>query len=42
LNNPKYVERAPEHVVASDRKILDEMKSKRDQLAGKVGSLCGG
>jgi len=42
LNNPKYVERAPEQVVASDRAILAEMRSKRGQLADKVGALCGG
>jgi len=41
LNNPKYVERAPANVVANDRAILDEMKAKREQLAGKVRSLCG-
>ena len=42
LSNPKYVERAPQHVVASDRAILDEMKAKRGQLADKVQVLCGG
>jgi len=42
LNNPKYVERAPEQVVASDRATLADMKSKRTQLADKVASLCGG
>ncbi|HEY9225475.1 MAG TPA: valine--tRNA ligase, partial [Gemmatimonadaceae bacterium] len=41
LNNPKYVERAPEQVVANDRAILAEMKTKREQLADKVRSLCG-
>ncbi|HEU4787276.1 MAG TPA: valine--tRNA ligase [Gemmatimonadaceae bacterium] len=41
LDNPKYVERAPAHVVASDRAILDEMKGKREQLVDKVRSLCG-
>jgi valyl-tRNA synthetase len=41
LNNPKYVERAPANVVANDRAILEEMKAKREQLAGKVRSLCG-
>ena len=41
LDNPKYVERAPAHVVANDRATLDEMKGKRDQLVGKVRSLCG-
>jgi len=41
LNNPKYVERAPANVVANDRAILEEMKSKRDQLVEKVRSLCG-
>jgi valyl-tRNA synthetase len=42
LNNPKYVERAPENVVASDRAMLGEMKAKRKQLADKVQALCGG
>jgi valyl-tRNA synthetase len=42
LSNAKYLERAPEQVVASDRAILSEMKSKRDQLVDKVRSLCGG
>jgi valyl-tRNA synthetase len=41
LNNAKYVERAPANVVASDREILQEMKTKRDQLVEKVRSLCG-
>ena len=41
LNNAKYVERAPANVVANDRAILEEMKSKRDQLVEKVRSLCG-
>jgi valyl-tRNA synthetase len=41
LNNPKYVERAPEQVVANDRAILNEMKTKREQLVDKVRSLCG-
>ena len=41
LNNPKYVERAPEQVVANDRAMLNEMKAKREQLVDKVRSLCG-
>jgi valyl-tRNA synthetase len=41
LANPKYVERAPEHVVKSDRATLDEMISKRGQLSEKVRTLCG-
>ncbi|MFL5612203.1 MAG: valine--tRNA ligase [Gemmatimonadaceae bacterium] len=41
LANPKYVERAPEQVVRSDRATLDEMISKRGQLTEKVRSLCG-
>jgi valyl-tRNA synthetase len=41
LANPKYVERAPEHVVRSDRATLDEMISKRGQLTEKVRALCG-
>ena len=41
LGNPKYVERAPEHVVRSDRATLDEMTTKRQQLEEKVRTLCG-
>ena len=41
LNNTKYVERAPPNVVANDRAILEEMKTKRGQLVSKVRSLCG-
>jgi valyl-tRNA synthetase len=41
LSNAKYLERAPEQVVAGDRAILNEMKAKRDQLIDKVRSLCG-
>jgi len=41
LANPKYVERAPEHVVRSDRATLEEMVSKRGQLTEKVRALCG-
>src|SRR5205823_13353638 len=41
LANPKYVQRAPEHVVRSDRATLDEMISKRGQLSEKVRTLCG-
>ncbi len=42
LSNAKYLERAPADVVAGDRAILEEMKSKRDQLTDRVRSLCGG
>jgi len=41
LANPKYLERAPEQVVKSDRATLDEMISKRGQLTEKVRALCG-
>ena len=41
LENPKYVERAPAQIVANDRATLEEMRSKREQLAAKVRSLCG-
>jgi valyl-tRNA synthetase len=41
LSNAKYVERAPPQVVANDRAILQEMKSKREQIVDKVRSLCG-
>ena len=41
LDNPKYVERAPAHVVEGDRATLAEMKTKRDQISEKVRSLCG-
>jgi valyl-tRNA synthetase len=42
LSNTKYLERAPADVVAGDRAILEEMKAKRDQIADRVRSLCGG
>ena len=41
IGNAKYIERAPPQVVASDRAMLQEMMTKRDQLADKVRSLCG-
>jgi valyl-tRNA synthetase len=41
LNNAKYVEKAPPQVVANDRAILEEMKTKHGQLVSKVRSLCG-
>jgi valyl-tRNA synthetase len=41
LDNPKYVEKAPAHVVASDRATLEEMRAKQAQIADKVKSLCG-
>ena len=41
LNNEKYVSKAPPQVVANDRAILAEMKTKRDQLVEKVRTLCG-
>jgi valyl-tRNA synthetase len=41
LENPKYVERAPAHVVALDRATLDEMEARAGQLRDKVRSLCG-
>ncbi|HYX80874.1 MAG TPA: valine--tRNA ligase, partial [Gemmatimonadales bacterium] len=41
LANPKYIERAPEHVVRSDRDTLAEMTAKRAQLTDKVRVLCG-
>ena len=41
LDNARYVERAPAHVVASDRAILAEMQEKVKQLRDKVASLCG-
>jgi valyl-tRNA synthetase len=42
LENAKYLERAPANIVANDRATLDEMRARRDQLAAKVESLCGG
>jgi valyl-tRNA synthetase len=42
LSNPSYVDKAPPHVVASDRATLAEMRAKADQLREKVKSLCGG
>jgi valyl-tRNA synthetase len=41
LENAKYLERAPANIVANDRATLEEMRSRRDQLAAKVESLCG-
>jgi valyl-tRNA synthetase len=41
LGNAKYVERAPPNVVESDRAMLNEMIAKREQITGKVRSLCG-
>jgi valyl-tRNA synthetase len=41
LSNAKYVEKAPPRVVANDRAILEEMKTKHGQLVSKVRSLCG-
>jgi valyl-tRNA synthetase len=41
LDNPKYLERAPAHVVEGDRATLADMKARRDQIAQKVRSLCG-
>ena len=41
LNNEKYVAKAPPQVVATDRAMLEEMKTKRGQLVEKVRSLCG-
>jgi valyl-tRNA synthetase len=41
LSNQKYVDKAPPAVVASDRQILADMKTKHEQLTEKVRSLCG-
>jgi valyl-tRNA synthetase len=41
LGNAKYLERAPAQVIANDRAILDEMKSKHAHLLEKVRTLCG-
>ena len=42
LANAKYVEKAPPHVVESDRAILADMQAKRKQIDDKVTALCGG
>jgi valyl-tRNA synthetase len=41
LDNPRYVERAPAHVVASDRSTLEDMETRAGQLRDKVRALCG-
>ncbi len=39
LKNPKFVDKAPEHVVEGARKQLAETQAKRDEIARLLGSL---
>ncbi|HEU4996699.1 MAG TPA: class I tRNA ligase family protein, partial [Gemmatimonadaceae bacterium] len=42
LGNEKFVAKAPEDVVAGERRKLEEWSARRDQLRDKVQTLCGG
>jgi valyl-tRNA synthetase len=42
LANPGFVERAPSHVVDSERAKRDEWSARRVQLRARVEALCGG
>ena len=41
LGNAGFVDRAPSHVVEAERQKQRDWSARRDQLAGKVQSLCG-
>jgi valyl-tRNA synthetase len=41
LANPGFVERAPSHVIDSERTKRDEWRSRRDQLTTRIEGLCG-
>ncbi|MEO5581022.1 MAG: valine--tRNA ligase [Gemmatimonadaceae bacterium] len=41
LANPGFTDRAPPEVVAAERQKAGEWSSRREQLSGKVKSLCG-
>jgi valyl-tRNA synthetase len=41
LENPGFVERAPTHVIDSERAKRDEWSARRDQLRARIEGLCG-
>jgi valyl-tRNA synthetase len=41
LENPGFVERAPAHVIDSERAKRDEWSARRDQLTTRIEGLCG-
>jgi valyl-tRNA synthetase len=42
LANPGFVDRAPSHVIDSERAKRDEWSTRRDQLRTRIEGLCGG
>jgi valyl-tRNA synthetase len=42
LSNPGFVERAPQHVVESERAKAQEWRSRRDLMRTRIEGLCGG
>ena len=41
LENPGFVERAPSHVIDSERAKREEWSARREQLATRIEGLCG-
>jgi valyl-tRNA synthetase len=41
LENPGFVERAPSHVIDSERAKREEWRARRDQLTTRIEGLCG-
>ena len=41
LSNPGFTDRAPAHVVESERAKAAEWTARRDQLRTRIGGLCG-
>jgi valyl-tRNA synthetase len=41
LENPSFMERAPSHVIDSERAKRDEWSARRDQLRARIEGLCG-
>jgi valyl-tRNA synthetase len=41
LRNPGFVERAPSHVVDSERAKSEEWRKRRDLLRARIEGLCG-
>jgi valyl-tRNA synthetase len=41
LENPGFVERAPAHVIESERVKREEWRARRDQLSTRIEGLCG-